>query len=478
MSTRQLNAEVTSNKIERWGTFELSLKGPVGANPFLDVKLIAQFKHENQIFDVEGFYDGDGIYRVRFMPEQQGIWTYRTKSNRSKLDGHTGKFTCVEPSTGNHGPVGVRNTYHFGYADGTPFFPVGTTLYGWTQQSVQLEEQTLAVLKSGPFNKVRMSATPHEPSGPSVYYPFKGSPPKNWDFTHLNPKYFQHLEKRIGELRNLGIETDLILFHSHACCGFSEMDGASDDLLVSYLIARLSAYRNVWWSLSNEFDLIKKKSISDWDRIFKLIRDKDPYGHLRSIHNCHVYYDHCKSWVTHLSIQHQSSDFTKPINERDRCRKPLIIDECGYEGDMSLRWGSLSAKEMIHRFWLATVAGSYVTHGETYKQQFFRKGGQLHGESLVRIAFLKRIIEDGLIDGLEPINRWTAGKDGEYYLSYFGVHQPGRVDYDLPKGKKFKIDIIDTWKMTITSVRETFEGKFQLNLPGRSRMAVRIRRVQ
>ncbi len=47
-------------------------------------------------------------------------------------------------------------------------------------------------------------------------------------------------------------------------------------------------------------------------------------------------------------------------------RKPVIFDECKYEGNIPKRWGNISAQEMVRRFWLATVSGAYVGHGETY----------------------------------------------------------------------------------------------------------------
>jgi hypothetical protein len=41
----------------------------------------------------------------------------------------------------------------------------------------------------------------------------------------------------------------------------------------------------------------------DWHDSFKLILDRDPYGHLRSIHNCRAFNDHSLPWVAHCSIQ-------------------------------------------------------------------------------------------------------------------------------------------------------------------------------
>src|SRR5436190_662074 len=83
--------------------------------------------------------------------DRPGEWKYETNSNRPELKGKTGGFNAAKPSPGNHGPVRVRNRYHFAYADGTPYFQVGTTCYAWVHQGDSLEEQTLDTLKHAPF---------------------------------------------------------------------------------------------------------------------------------------------------------------------------------------------------------------------------------------------------------------------------------------------------------------------------------------
>src|SRR5439155_20089120 len=146
--------------VEQWGIFELTLQGSAEANPFLEVELTAQFTHQHRTVEVDGFYDGDGIYRIRFMPDTQGSWSYRTRSNRSELNGVEGTFTCLPTGADNHGPVQVSHTYHFAYADGTPYKPIGTTCYAWVHQGNELEEQTLEMLRHAPFNKLRMCVFP------------------------------------------------------------------------------------------------------------------------------------------------------------------------------------------------------------------------------------------------------------------------------------------------------------------------------
>ena len=53
----------------------------------------------------------------------------------------------------SHGPVRVYNTFHFAYADGTPYYPFGTTCYASIHQGDALEEQTLETLNEAAFQQ-------------------------------------------------------------------------------------------------------------------------------------------------------------------------------------------------------------------------------------------------------------------------------------------------------------------------------------
>ncbi|MHC4176009.1 MAG: DUF5060 domain-containing protein [Planctomycetota bacterium] len=495
--------------VEQWGTFEVSLRGPRDGNPFLELRIAARFELGGRVRKASGFYDGDGVYRVRFMPDSQGRWRYTTSSNHRELDCKTGEFLVTKPSAGNHGPVQVRNTFHFAYADGTPFKQVGTTCYAWIHQSRALQAQTLKTLAASPFNKIRMCVFPKRYSwneNEPPLYPFAGTPPRSWDFSRFNPEFFRHLERQIAELRDLGIEADVILFHPYdkGHWGFDRMTAEQDHRYLRYVVSRLAALRNVWWSLANEYDFMAAKQESDWDRLFQIVQATDPYGHLRSIHNGYRIYSHTHPWVTHASIQNGSAveDAGRAVIYRDVYRKPIVFDEVKYEGDIPKRWGNLSAEEMVHRFWQGTVAGTYVGHGETYLHPkdvlWWSKGGVLRGQSPARLTFLRRVLEEGPPDGVEPIDKWQytqiGGQAGQYYLVYFGKERPKSWRFELPKrgladGMQFRVEILDTWNMTIMPVEDTFtirrennylfadEDARSIELPGRSWMALRIRRI-
>ena len=169
-----------------------------------------------------------------------------------------------------------------------------------------------------------------------------------------------------------------------------------------------------------------------------------------------------------------------------RIHRHIVFDEVVYEGNIEEGWGNLTPQEMVHRFWVGTVAGCYVGHGETYLHPedilWWSKGGVLHGQSPARVAFLRMILESGPTAGLDPVDSTLAGgfpcagKEGDYYLCYFGVHQPAEMTFDLPQEHSYQIDVIDTWEMTVTSKEGTFEGRVQVQLPGRPYTAVRIQR--
>jgi hypothetical protein len=470
---------LAADTVERWGMYEIALRGPAAGNPFVDIHLEARFRLGSQVVDAAGFYDGAGAYRIRFMPGEIGQWTYATSSNSPALDGKTGALIVTAPSPGNHGPVRVRYATHFAYEDGSPYVPIGTTCYAWIHQGDALEQRTLETLRTAPFNKMRMCVFPKSytyNANEPAYYPFENRS----DFTRFNPKFFQHLEHRVRDLQALGVEADLILFHPYDRWSYSSMPPDADDRYLRYVVARLSAFRNVWWSLANEYDLMKSKTIADWDRFFRIVQQSDPYAHLRSIHNRGPLYDHSKPWVTHVSLQ--SSDLEKARDYVAQYHKPVIYDECKYEGNIPKRWGNISAQEMVRRFWLGTVSGAYVGHGETYLDPndilWWSKGGTLHGQSPARIAFLRKIIEDAPAEGLNNLSTYylAAGQLGRYYLFYFDVNQPAEYEFDLEQGIPYRADLIDPWQMTISPVPGTFQGKFTLKLPGAPYQAVRFRR--
>ncbi|MEV4356480.1 DUF5060 domain-containing protein [Nonomuraea sp. NPDC049625] len=456
--------------VERWGVHEIELAGPAGGNPFAEVRLSARYQYRNRVVEAEGFYDGDGVYRVRFMPDAVGPWRFTTVSNVSELDGHAGGFEVTPASAGNHGPVRAVGT-GFAYADGTPYLPFGTTCYHWTHDmDEERERETLRTLAASPFNKLRMCVLPTGRMAPPEV-PFAGDDPGGLDKTRFNPVFFRHLEARIRDLRDIGVEADVILFHPYdeGLRGVEDMGREADHAYLSHVVARLAAYRNVWWSVANEYDFNHAKTVADWDDLLRTVVRLDPYEHLRSIHNgTRMYevaslYDFTKPWVTHQSVQHWDATLTDEWLRT--CPKPVVIDEISYEGDAGKRWGNISGPELVDRFWEGMVRGGYVGHGEVVTggpgRPWVGNGGELRGQSPARIAFLREVME--------------ARRDG-VHLRYLGRRQPSSVTVELPEGNH-EVELIDAWNMTITPVDGVHRDRVRVGLPSRPYLALRMTRV-
>ena len=200
-------------------------------------------------------------------------------------------------------------------------------------------------------------------------------------------------------------------------------------------------------------------------------------------------------------------------------KKPLIVDECGYEGNIPMHWGNLSGFEMVHRFWTVCMQGGYCSHGETFANEndilWWSKGGKLVGESPKRIGFLREILESlpgpltfsGMdyteeeFEGMKTmipeeqkqipfmrlllrvpwdearalmnLAREQAGnyKD-EAYMVYYGKHCTTSGKLNLPVENKYDVEVINVWEMTRERVLESVSGEVKVSLPGKEGMAV------
>jgi hypothetical protein len=462
----------------------MTLTGPSDGNPFIGITFSADFECDGKSVSVPGFYDGDGNYRVRFSPDKTGKWKYKTKGNIDALAGKTGAFECIAPLAKNHGPVLVTNTYFLQYADATPYFAIGTTAYQWTSVKQSIQEQTLETLAKAPFNKIRMCVFPktykYGNNTEPWIYPFKREGETN-DYSQPNYEFFRNFDKRVEQLLDMGIEADVILFHPYDKWGYCEMGDEVNNRYVRYMIARLSAYRNVWWSLANEWDVPRIKETIDWEEIGTILQKEDPHQRLRGIHNWYNsedhFYDHSRPWITHVSAQ--TSQFYNSIKWREQYKKPLLYDEVRYEGDVDSGWGNLSGEEMASYFWMAGLGGGYPTHGETIRNnsdttevRWWAKGGTLVGESPERIAFFKKVIEDIPFMKMEPKimvngepanlnnNVYMLSEAGQNYLAYTAAEEQ-QIELELTGDKDFSVDIIDTWNMQIVEQLTAKPGKFR-----------------
>ena len=381
----------------------------------------------------------------------------------------------------------------------------------------------LVIVDSTLTPETQLQYYPYTHDEPHSGYPFQGVfRPWNssWQLGRFNPSFWRHVERRVEQLRDMGVIAEIILFHPYdgGHWGFDRMNqycsvpgphggtGTFCNLnYVKYATARLAGFRNVWWSMANEFDIEKSITMADWDALFVQLRASDPYDKERSIHNCVNYYNHSQPWISHISLQgHDVSQLDMAKKTWGHPQKPIVWDETMYEGNITYSWGALTAKEQSQRFWTAASNGAHCAgHSNTAllplnmpncsdpnnnglngkpmcnPVMWWNKGGVLRGHSPPRIEFYRIQMEGADVpryDAMSSEKLWEGkagdqaegvyhlfANDGSWHLVYWlGTTQP--VDVPLTKGGSeergdrtdatYSVKHLDYWNMTVTPLAD------------------------
>jgi hypothetical protein len=284
------------------------------------------------------------------------------------------------------------------------------------------------------------------------------------------------LEEVVATLAARGVQAELTLSRSgaeRACEAVERLRCAER------LVSRFAAYPNVWWSLEpgpHDFDN------SAWlDSMIRLIEERDPYRHLLTLFGDDPSADYSHPAITHVSLRcfepHRIPEFARMH------RKPILLDDCGAEGDAPRLEASLPGEEMTNRIWIAMCRKGYAAHGEAYSErphgpEGAGEAGTIRCESAERIAFLRGLLEEapsGLRYMPEYYDAPTIGRDGEWYLQYYGIHRFPYKQFDLPPGT-YRIDMIDVWNMKLEATLSSAGGEVTVPLRSLPYYAVRIRR--
>lgn len=487
--------------MKQYEIFELEFAADAPQGSWAVVDLCAEFSASDETVKVNGFYAGNGKYKVRFLPQKAGHYTWRVTGILQA----SGEADCTPNVPDRHGIVRAEG-FHFRHDGGNWYIPFGTTVYALLHQEQHLIEQTMETLAHAPFNKVRLCVFPkhfdYNHNEPELF-PFERNG-EGWDVDRPVAAFWDHLERRLRQLDAMGIQADLILFHPYDCWGFAKLSREQCLTYLEYAIRRLAAFPNLWWSLANEYDLLTEFHASWWAEFAAYLTEQDPYHHLLSNHHCIVPWDFGNEHTTHCCIQDGSVQDVPMMQKR--FGKPVIYDECGYEGNVPYGWGNLSAFELVNRIWTAVARGGYCTHGETFLSPdeilWWSKGGVLKGESAPRIAFLRKIVESlgqpldfleqehpgvedlpkvakGLL--IDPQRQQAicdgmklhAGHCGEQaYLYYYGRSCTALATLELPETHRYRIEVLDVWEMTRKVVSESASGVTEVSLPGKEGIAV------
>lgn len=249
------------DRTAQWSLYEITLVSKVAyRNPIYEVEgLYAEFTSPTgREKKINGFWNGGTDWRIRFMPDELGVWRYTTScSDVSNLGLHqqTGTFTCE--SNASVLPIYQRGTiihrkgeYHLRHADGTPFLWIGCTAWNGLLKSTDQEWDTyLKHRVEHHYSVIQCVATQWRGADMNSHLQvaFTGQKP-----IQINPAFFQHLDQKISKINQYGLVAALVLLWAlpygegrELSPGF-QLGQVEAILLAKYIVARYGAHHVVW----------------------------------------------------------------------------------------------------------------------------------------------------------------------------------------------------------------------------------------
>ncbi len=301
MSARERNSSAdNAQAVPKYGIFEVTLRSEREFdNPFWDAQAAAVFTSPSgKTHRVEGFYDGGNEWRVRFVPGEQGRWSYAATLKPGGPAKQTGGFVCKGTSGRGFLRVSKRNPYRLEHEDGTPFYPIGVQTCGYFRvgfdgpggpgrnwRTVPAEEWAKAF--QGASNLLRWQLGAGTRAGCALALIPEGGPPDRYD-----TKLAAEMDDLFRLQKAHGFSHIMILFQDMSLWGNSPTAfGLGRDLkeykslsaknlplqekYLRYVVARYACWVDVW-ELFNEDSHAPNDYLA---HLAKVVRDADPYDH-------------------------------------------------------------------------------------------------------------------------------------------------------------------------------------------------------
>lgn len=335
----------------KWEMFEVTLTASsTPANPFTDIALTATLTAPGGgTLTVDGFYDGDGaggqsgtVWKLRFSPDEVGLWEWTTSSNDLGLNGRSGRFRCIESS--RPGPVVAEGRY-FHYADGEPVYLIGNFLdraapsyeeYSHTLLSEEISEANRQnmiarhrdVHRANKMNIYLANRGDYGGISTTPWVGSSGSPNK----TRFDLGRWKMYDRIIAQLAEEGMIAELWFFADDS--GFGDgMSTADRRRLIQYGLARLSAYSHTLFVLCLEWQEGWSGSTVINDSNFA--QSHNPWNRLWSVHGTTGDFSFPgEPWADFMATQPGNSVEPPACNShtvrnRGLAGKPLIVEEFG-----------------------------------------------------------------------------------------------------------------------------------------------------
>lgn len=249
------------NMVSIWDKIEISFSSSKTYDrPIYDVKSFdfSFTSPTGKTHEVYGFWDGGTLWKVRFMPDELGEWSWVSSCTDEKntgLHSKKGSFECIPNNSDlgiyKHGEIKhIPGKYHLSYDDGTPYFWVACTAWNGALKSTDEEwEEYLTHRKEHNYNIIQLVTTQWRGCDKSAdgLTAYEGS----GEIT-INPEFFKRIDQKIDEVNSYGmVVSPVILWALHKGQGRYLSPGyhlphEEAVILAKYIVARYQGNHVIW----------------------------------------------------------------------------------------------------------------------------------------------------------------------------------------------------------------------------------------
>jgi len=367
----------------KFGTHEIVLTGNGSvANPFDTVATVTFIPPSGgaNAVTVRAFYDGGSTWRARVYVTEAGTWQWTSSSGADAgLNGKSGAFTAVDSSLRGILKKDSLNPKAWRSDDGRWFVGLSDTawlLFNPDAQVTQNWQQFVAddaakgINVLGPVGSLESWGTGDVPhlGNNEPWLDLGGG---TTDFTRYDLTKFQNAESRLIWIFNNHPEMFIqsMLFGTQLQSGWSGLPQSVRNNTLDYMIARWSAFPNLFWLVSEDQDVTVHATLAFNREVGNYFAAHEPWKHLMSTGpNRDQGFPFTSAsdlnWASYICIQVSDSTQAVQIQQYGFDSIPLQVMMCEdyYEQD----YGGPPSGKADPRFYYRWGTWSWVLSGGSY----------------------------------------------------------------------------------------------------------------
>jgi hypothetical protein len=307
---------------------------------------------------VSGFYDGDGVYKIRAYCEEVGKWRWTTFSNIKALNNRKGTFKVIPSTLRGKLRIHDADPHQFRYDNGEWYLHIGDTGYRYLVDTERHWQEYIDQAARMGATKIRCWFARSRHTVEALY---------NENRAGLNLAYWQEMEKRLDYAveRYPGIVFQLIPFaeDDQELFRFRNGDYISRQA-IGYMQARWSAYPNVTYCISNDRNIGEREDLKQAVRfIGDWMKGQEPWGTLITNHQKRYqgYSFVEESWSDIITLEDiDQVDGRLVLLYRKRGNAPVVLDEDRYENWRDPAHDNYFFRRLV---WANLLSGGHPTYG-------------------------------------------------------------------------------------------------------------------